>query len=426
MNDTTRSQVQDAQARLPAAADPDLDHGALRTRRGTGRRILMAGCALLLCATLGIGLLRHYTPRADVVATAEPPREDILRVRTALARANPSTISVRLPAITQAFAQANIYARASGYISRREVDIGSHIKTGQLLVAISAPEVDHQIGQAEGTLGSLQAALQQATANRDLAQDTWNRDSRLVQQGDLSQQQGDTDRLNFEAQSAAVAVAAANVQAQTAQLLVLRQQKVYQRVLAPFIGIVTQRNVDVGDLVQADATSGTFLFTVMQTDTMRIQLFVPQNEAFGVVPGVEAVLRVPEIPDRTFPGTVTRTANSLQLDTRTLQTEIDVPNPDQALSPGLYCTVELRIPRKTPSLIVPSDAVIFNRNGLSVAVVEDGIAHIRPVNVVRDFGTTVEVNRGVKDGDQVILTPPADLTDGRKVNIRPAPPGQLS
>jgi multidrug efflux pump subunit AcrA (membrane-fusion protein) len=144
------------------------------------------------------------------------------------------------------------------------------------------------------------------------------------------------------------------------------------------------------------------------------------------VPGVEAVLRVPEMPDRTFPGTVTRTANSLQLDTRTLRTVIDVPNSDQALSPGLYCTVELRIPRKTPSLIVPSDAVIFNRNGLSVAMVEDGIAHIRPVNVVRDFGTTVEVNRGVKDGDQVILTPPADLTDGRKVNIRPAPPGQLS
>jgi RND family efflux transporter MFP subunit len=426
MNDTTRSQVQEAQARLPAAADPDLDHGALRTRRGTGRRILMAGCALLLCATLGIGLLRHYTPRADVMATAEPPREDILKVRTALARANPSIISVRLPAITQAFAQANIYARASGYISQREVDIGSHLKTGQLLVTISAPEVNHQIGQAEGTLASLQAAQQQATANRDLAQDTFNRDSRLVQQGDLSQQQGDTDRLNLEAQSAAVAVAAANVQAQAAQLLVLRQQKAYQRVLAPFIGIVTQRNVDVGDLVQADATSGTFLFTVMQTDTMRIQLFVPQNEAFGVVPGIEAVLRVPEIPDRTFPGTVTRTANSLQPDTRTLRTEIDVPNPDQALSPGLYCTAELRIPRKTPSLIVPSDAIIFNRNGLSVAVVEDGIARIRPVNVVRDFGTTVEVNRGVKDGDQVILTPPADLTDGRKVNIRPAPPGQLS
>jgi len=123
---------------------------------------------------------------------------------------------------------------------------------------------------------------------------------------------------------------------------------------------------------------------------------------------------------------VTRTANALQLDTRTLLTEIDVPNPGQELSPGLYCTVELRIPHKTPSLIVPSDAIIFNRSGLSIAVVEDGITRIRSVNVVRDFGATVEVNRGVKEGDQVILSPPIDLIDGRKVNIRPAPPGQLS
>jgi RND family efflux transporter MFP subunit len=178
--------------------------------------------------------------------------------------------------------------------------------------------------------------------------------------------------------------------------------------------------------VQADATSGSFLFAVMQTDTIRIQLYVPQAEAFGVAPGVEAVLRVPEIPDRTFSGSVTRTANALQMDTRTLLTEIDVPNSDQALSPGLYCTVQLRIPRKTPSLIVPSDAMIFNRNGLSIAVVEDGTARIRPINVVRDLGTTVQVDRGAKDGDQVILTPPVDLTEGRKVNIRPAPPGQLS
>ena len=135
---------------------------------------------------------------------------------------------------------------------------------------------------------------------------------------------------------------------------------------------------------------------------------------------------MPEIPDRTFSGRVTRTANALQPDTRTLLTEIDVPNPGQELSPGLYCTVELKIPRKTPSLIVPSDAIIFDRNGLSVAVVEDGITRIRSINVVRDFGTTVKVNRGVREGDQVILTPPINLIDGREVNIRPAPPGQLS
>jgi len=224
----------------------------------------MVGCVLLLCAMLGVGFWHHYTLRSQPVATPGQPQEPILNVRTALVRANPGIISVRLPAITQAFAQANIFARASGYISQREVDIGSHIKAGQLLVAVAAPEVDHQIAQAEGTLASMRAALQQATANRDLAQDTFNRDSRLVQQGDLSQQVGDTDRLNLEAQNAAVAVAAANIQAQDAQLQVLRQQKAYLRVLAPFNGVVTQRNVDVGDLVQANAINGTVWLTTIQ------------------------------------------------------------------------------------------------------------------------------------------------------------------
>jgi RND family efflux transporter MFP subunit len=178
--------------------------------------------------------------------------------------------------------------------------------------------------------------------------------------------------------------------------------------------------------VQADATSGTFLFTLMQSDVLRIQLYVPQDEAFGVAPGVEAIVRVPEIPGSDFPGKVTRIADALQPGTRTLLTEIDVPNPDRVLQPGVYCNVELKIPRKTPSLIVPSEAIVFNRDGLNVVVVEDGVAHIRKVNAVRDFGTTVEVNSGVKDGDQVILNPPVDLTDGRKVQIRPAPPAQLS
>ena len=214
--------------------------------------------------------------------------------------------------------------------------------------------------------------------------------------------------------------------AQTAQLRVLNQQKTYQSVIAPFDGVITQRNIDVGSLVQADATSGTFMFTLMHSDVLRIQLYVPQDQAFGVAPGVEAVVRVPEIPGRDFPGTVTRIADALQPGTRTLLTEIDVPNPDHALSPGVYCNVELKIPRKTPSLIVPSEAIIFNREGLSVAVVEDGVARFHKVTVVRDFGTTVEVSAGVKDGDQVILNPAVDLTDGHKVQVRPGPPAQLS
>jgi RND family efflux transporter MFP subunit len=221
---------------------------------------------------------------------------------------------------------------------------------------------------------------------------------------------------NFKALEAGLAVAQANVAAQEAQLKVLSQQKAYQSVAAPFDGVVTQRNVDVGSLVQADAASGTFMFTIMQTNVIRIQVFVPQDRVFGLGPGVDAVVRVPEIPDRTFTGKVTRIADALQPCTRTLLTEIDVPNTDGALAPGIYCTVELHIPRKVNSMLVPSEAIIFNR-GLKVAVVDSGIAHIRNVSVARDLGTSLELSDGVKAGYQVILNPGVNLVDGSKVRV---------
>jgi len=434
MNDIQQPPAPDAG--VPLREEPS-DHGpdrpatepcraSTKARRLSGGQRLAAGVLLLLCAALGIGVWQHYRLHAQVMATAAQRRDFIPSVRTAPVRASDGTIAVTWPGTTEAFEQANIYARASGYISRRDVDIGSHVKAGQLLVEITAPELEHQIAQAEATLAQTKATLQQAKANRDLAQVTWDRDNPLVQKGWVTPQQGDTDRLTLQAQEAAVAVAEANITAQEAQLRVLNQQKAYQSVIAPFDGVITQRNVDIGTLVQADATSGTFLFTLMHSDVIRIKLYVPQDEAFGLSPGVDAVVRVPEMPGRDFPGKVTRIADALQPGTRTLLTEIDVPNPDHALSPGTYCTVELKIPRKTPSLIVPSEAIIFNRDGLSVAVVADGIARIRTITVVRDFGTTVEVSAGVKDGDQVILNPPVDLSDGHKVKVRPGPHAQLS
>jgi len=292
------------------------------------------------------------------------------------------------------------------------------VKAGQLLAEIVAPELDHQIAQAEATLGQLKAALQQAQANRELAKVTWDRDGPLVKQGWLTAQQGTIDVQTLKAQEAAVSVAQANVVAEEAQLQVLHQQKLYQRVVAPFDGVITQRNIDIGSLVQADATSGTFMFTIMQGNVIRTQVFVPQDEAFGLKPGIDAAVHVPEIPDRAFPGKVTRIADALQPGSRTLLTEIDIPNPDGMLAPGIYCTVELHIPRKTPSLIVSADAIIFNADGVQVAVVENGAVHLHKVSVVRDLGQEVEINSGVKAGDQVILNPAVDLADGSKVRIR--------
>jgi RND family efflux transporter MFP subunit len=161
------------------------------------------------------------------------------------------------------------------------------------------------------------------------------------------------------------------------------------------------------------------MFTLMHSDVIRIQLYVPQDQAFGLEKGVEAIVRVPELPGIEFRGTVARVASALQPGTRTLQTEIDVANKDGALTPGTYCEVELQIPRKTQSLIVPAEAVIFNRNGLSVAAVENGVVHIRKLTVVRDRGITLDVSDGVKAGDQVILNPPVDISEGRTVNPQP-------
>jgi RND family efflux transporter MFP subunit len=388
-------------------------------QRRWGGRLLGLGVLLMLGGSLAFGSSRHFSQQREAVATAEQRRNSVPSVRVATVRTSDANAIVTLPATTLAFAQANIFARATGYIDKRNVDIGDRVKRDQLLAQISGPELDHQIAQAQATLIQYQASVQQAQANRDLAQVTWQRDSPLVDKGWVTPQQGDTDRLTVQAREAAVGVAQANVAAQQALLQVLNQQKAYQRVVAPFDGIITQRNIDVGSLVQANATSGTFMFTIMQSDVIRTQVYVPQDQLFGLRPGVDAVVHVPEMPGRTFPGKVTRTADALQPGTRTLLTEIDIPNPDGTLRPGIYCTIELHIPRKVPSLMVPADALIFNSNGLQVAVIEDGVAHIRKISVARDLGTELEVRDGVKAGDQVILNPAVDLADGSRVQARP-------
>jgi RND family efflux transporter MFP subunit len=391
--------------------------------RRHGGALLGGAALLLLLGGLALGGWRHYQARLAVAATAQQERTFVPDVRVAAVRAAGGTIRVSLPATTTAFEAANIFARTNGYIEKRYVDIGDHVKAGALLAEITAPELDHQITQAKATLAQNQASLQQTQASRDLAQVTNARDSNLVKQGWLTLQQGDNDRLTLQAQQAAVGVAQSNIAAQEAQIRILQQEKAYQRVVAPFDGVITQRNIDNGSLV----TSGsTFMFTLQHPDVIRTQLFVPQDEAFGLGPGVDAIVRVPEIPDRSFPGKVTRIANALQPGSRTLLTEIDVPNPDGALSPGIYCTVELLIPRKTPSMIIPADAVVFDQNGLHVVVVENGITRLQKITIARDFGTEVEVHDGVKAGDQVILNPTVNLAEGAKVAVRKPPVKQTS
>ena len=392
----------------------------LRHRLGHrwGGRLVALGGFLLLSGGLSLGAWGNYSHQREVMAVAKQQRDFVPSLRVATVEGSPSTVSVTLPGTTAAFAAANIYARATGYIAKRNVDIGDRVKAGDLLAQLAVPELDDQISQNESTLNQLKSALDQALASLKLAQVTWSRDEPLVNKGWVTEQQGTVDVQTVKAREAAVAVAQHNVTAQEHLVEQLRQNRDYASLVAPFNGVITQRNVDVGTLVQGNATSGTFMFEIMQQDIIRVWVYVPQDAAFSVAPGVDAIVRVPELPDHEFAGTVTRIADALQPGTRTLLTEIDIPNPDGALKPGVYCTTELHIPRKSPSVSVPADAIIFNRNGMQVVVVNDGKAEIRKVRVTRDLGTRLEVDTGIKTGDQVILNPPVNLVDGSTVRPR--------
>ncbi len=414
--ETDKPWPSDPQPGLDPGPDVRLPSDTAPFRR-TGRRLAL-GVLVVLATAFAYGAWKSHERHAAVMATAEQQRNLVPTLRVAAVKPSSDVINLTLPATTLAFTTANMYARVNGYISKRKVDIGDRVKKGDLLAEIYAPEIEYQLAQARATLAQTEATVRQMLASMELARVTDVRNGPLVERGFVSALNGDTYRLNLKSQEEQVRVAQANVAAQAAQVEVNRQQKDYQRIIAPFDGVVTQRNINIGDLVQANAASGTFMFTLMESDVIRTQVYVPQEQAVGLAPGVKAVVRVPQIPGRTFPGTVTRLADALAPGTRTLLTEVDIPNPDGTLQPGTYVTVELDIPRKTPSLLVPAQAIIFNADGMQVAVAKDGTARIQKINVTRDLGTAIEVDRGVAAGDQVILDPPVDLQNGAKVRVK--------
>jgi RND family efflux transporter MFP subunit len=413
----------------PRPALPAPDHDAPEAppttpegRGGAGRWLLGICVLVLFIAPLALGVWRHYEQHRQVMDTAEQQANFVPNVHVEAVAPRQGNVHVSLPGTTLAFEAANIYARASGYVSKRYVDIGDHVKAGQLLAEITAPEVEAQVAQYQNSLQQAQATVRQNDAQTASTQVTSKRISILAKDSWATQELADTDRYNFQAQQHATTAAQYSAAAMQQQLKYYNQQKIYQQVVAPFDGVISQRNVDVGSLITADATSGTSMFSLVHSDVIRVWVYVPQDDAFGVKPGIEAVIRVPAMPNLTFNGKVTRIADALQPGTRTLLTEVDIPNPDGALQPGVYCTVELKIPRKSPALIVPDTAIIFNQNGMQVAVVENGIAHLHKIAITTDYGTEVEVSEGVKDGDQVVLQPPVNLADGDKVQIIPEPP----
>jgi RND family efflux transporter MFP subunit len=399
----------------PGIATRDHEDLCLTRARTRAAKRLGLGTTLALAAMIGWGIWTHVARSAAAEDALQTRQNAIPVVRTMEVKTITSPRVIDLPGTMQAFDAATLYARATGYIAKRNVDIGSKVRQGDVLAVIAAPDLDQQLAQARAQLAQMQAALVQAQAGRSLADVTNRRTSRLVVEGWSSRQQGDTDRTNFTSQSAAVRVAEANVQAQQAQVNRLMELTSFEKVTAPFNGVITARQIDTGSLVTADQTGGTPLFAIARTDVLRVQIYVPQEDVFGIHDGQDATLSVPQLPGRVFHGTVARNAGALATDTRTLLAEVDVNNQDGALAAGLYGIVHLQEARDTPVVLVPSEAVIFNKDGLSVAVVDDGRAVIRHLDVLADDGAQVEVRAGLQPGDRIILNPPANLAGGMRV-----------
>jgi HlyD family secretion protein len=396
--------------------------------------LIVATAALL---ALAWGAYGRWQRDEVAIETQQQVLNFVPEVRVAIAKRLDGPVSLTLPGSVLPFDQARIYARATGYIAERRVDIGSRVRAGELLLRIAAPDLDQQLSEAEARLGQIQAAMEQARAGAEqarsdaaLADVTNSRTLRLATQGWESKQNADNTRLGLASKLAAVAnaeagvrVAEANVRAQQATVQRLLQLTQYEKIEAPFNGVITARNVDNGDLVKADDNSGgTPLFTVQRDDVVRVQVNVPQSGAVGLQDGLPAKVHVPELPSRTFEGKVARNSVALDAASRTMVAEVDVPNPDGALRAGLYVNVDFSIPRPAPTVVVPTEALLFNGAGLRVATVDDvGRVHMHNVSVYRDYGTTLELREGLQGGERVALTLPTDIVDGQQVKavLRP-------
>lgn len=306
-----------------------------------------------------------------------------------------------LPGDVQAFADAPIYARTSGYLQTWKVDIGARVKKGQLLAAIDAPEVDQQLLQAEADLAT-------ANANANLARSTAQRWTLLLESDSVSKQEADEKIGDAAAKDSLRDAARANVER-------LRQLQGFKRIVAPFDGVITARNIDIGALVSA--ASGTELFRISASEKLRVYIQVPQNYAPYITPGLAANLEFAERPGQQFAGKLVRSAEAIAADSRTLRAEIEVDNANAALLPGAYARVHLKLPVQ-PALRLPVNTLMFRSEGLRVAVV-DAQQHIqlKPIQIGRDYGGEVEIVAGLSGDDNVVLNPPDALVDKQLVRV---------
>jgi multidrug efflux pump subunit AcrA (membrane-fusion protein) len=450
----------------PIADLPDKPEPAPPERKRPGHSKLywfIFAAILVLAAILVVflGWLPRHKRQQEIDRQARERTQAIPRLDVVKVLRGPAISELMIPGTTQAYEEAYIYARASGYVSRRLVDIGDRVHAGQLLAVIDAPDLDKQVAQARAGLAQSGSNLAQMEAQLHLAALTWDRYKVLVAKGVFSRQDGDTQEANYRVAEANVRAAQNTVEANRENLerqIVLQQ---YERVTAPFNGVITDRNIDVGSLITAQGTGlgvsnvttpgttqsgaqgnnqgasgnlsssvspstggsqGGEMFGIANLDPLRILVSVPEAYSSLVRTGQRADLFFQELPQEKFQGTLTRTSGSIDQNTRTLLVEVQVRNRQGLLMPGMYAVVNFVQLKAVPPLVVPGESIVVRNAQSTLAVVENNYVHFKPVQIGRDYGNETEIVSGIKPGDIIVKTITDQVQEGVKIN--PQFPGQ--
>jgi RND family efflux transporter MFP subunit len=368
--------------------------------------IKVAGLVLAVVAAAGLGLLIfkgiETRLRAETLLQREVRADSAPSVSVVHPKLGAPTSELILPGSVEAFTETPVYARTNGYLKRWYFDIGASVTAGQLLAEIETPEVDQQLSQAR-------AELNTARANYGLAQSTADRWQFLLKTDSVSRQETDEKLGDLRAKQATMEAVAANVKR-------LEETQSFQKIFAPFSGVITARNTDTGALINAGGSgAGKELFHLAATGRLRVYVAVPQANSASSVPGAVADVTLAEQPGRIYRGRLARTANSIEPASRTLRVEVDVENPDGSLLPGSYVQVHLKLPGVAHAVTVPVSATLFRSEGLNVAAVRDGHVVLLPISVGRDYGNELEVTSGLRPEEQLIINPPDAIVNGQAV-----------
>jgi membrane fusion protein (multidrug efflux system) len=414
--DTRESQMGDEHGVEGAPFDPAPFRPA---RRGLVKSVAVA--AGLFVGLMVLGIVPRVLHESAMAAEARASEAEPARVSVVRAERSVETSRIVLPGSVLPLQETEVYARANGYVHRWRVDIGARVEKGQVLAELEVPDIDKELRQADALANQARAGIDVAKTQLELARTTNARFGALGPSGVVTQQEVDQYQAGYDAQQSKVAAAEAAHGSALANVQRWRDLKDFGVLVAPFDGVVTQRTAEIGQLVTSGTTLGRPLFKVAEVDIVRVFVNVPQLYAPDITVGMDAPTSVRERPGRTFEGRVARTANELDLGTRTLLTEVDIPNPDGALIAGMYAQVTFHAAGREPLLVVPATAVLIDAQGTRSALVRDGAIAWRKVEIEKDLGESVAISAGLADGDVLVAAPSDRLVEGMRVSPEDTP-----